>query len=89
MSHITYSALRQNLARLMDQTVESRTPLLITRQGGRGNVVMMSEAEFDSWQETVHLLSNPNNAARLLNAIAGAKAGKTEEHELVEPTAAK
>ena len=81
MSYVTYTELRQNLARYMDEAIESGAPLVITRQGGRGNVVMMSEAEFEGWQETVHLLRSPRNADRLLRSITAADAGQTQAHE--------
>lgn len=82
MSHITYSELRQNLARYLDEAVESRAPIVVTRQGGKGNVVMLSEDEFAGWQETVHLLSNPANAERLLRSIRAADAGGASERRL-------
>ena len=82
MSHITYSELRQNLARYLDEAVESRAPIVVTRQGGKGNVVMLSEEEFAGWQETVHLLSNPANAERLLRSIRAADAGGAHERRL-------
>lgn len=83
----SYTELRQNLARAMDEVIESGAPLLITRQGGQGNVVMLSEAEFDSWQETVHLLRSPAMARRLLRATEAADAGRTTERSLA-PTPA-
>lgn len=85
MGHVSYTDLRQNLARYMDQAVDDRTPILVTRQGGKGNVVILSEEEFDGWQETVHLLSNPANARRLLESIRETKAGQMTERELIEP----
>ena len=85
MGHVTYTELRQNLARYMDQAVEDRIPILVTRQGNKGNVVILSEEEFEGWQETVYLLSNPANAKRLLESIQEADAGLTTEHELIEP----
>lgn len=85
MGHVPYTEFRQNLARYMDQVLEDRDPLVVTRQGGRGNVVVMSEAEFAGWQETVHLLSSPANAARLLRSIKEADAGETAERTLVQP----
>ncbi|WP_137181067.1 type II toxin-antitoxin system Phd/YefM family antitoxin [Roseomonas sp. AR75] len=87
MSAINDAEFRQNLASHMDAVVESRAPLLVTRQGDKGNVVLLSEAEFEGWRETVHLLSSPRNAARLLQAIRDADAGATAEHALVEPPA--
>jgi antitoxin YefM len=86
MTHVSYTELRQNLARYLDEAVESRAPLVVTRQGGKGNVVMIAEEEFEAWQETVHLLSSPRNAARLLRAVDQARAGHVREHELL-PTA--
>ena len=88
MSHVTYTDLRQNLARYLDEVVESRTPLVVTRQGGKGNVVLLSEEEFAGWQETVHLLSSPRNAERLLRSIRGLDAGLGQERELIVPPAA-
>ena len=82
MSRVTYTQLRQNLARYLDEAVESGAPIVVTRQGGKGNVVMLSEDEFAGWQETVHLLSNPVNAERLLGSIRAADAGATRERRL-------
>ncbi len=83
MGSVTYTDLRANLARYMDQAVESRTPIVVTRQSGRGNVVMMSEEEFEGWRETVHLLRSPRNAERLLQSIRSAEAGQAQERNLV------
>lgn len=85
MGHVSYTDLRQNLARYMDQAIDDRTPIVVTRQGGKGNVVILSEEEFEGWQETVFLLSNPANARRLLDSIRAADAGLTTERELIEP----
>lgn len=79
MPQVSYSELRQNLADHMDAVIETRAPLLVTRQGGRGNIVMIAEAEFDAWQETLHLLRSPVNAARLLRSVAEADDGKAAE----------
>ncbi len=83
MGCVTYTDLRANLARYMDEAVEGRAPLVVTRQGGRGNVVMMSEEEFEGWRETVHLLNSPRNAARLMKSIKQARSGAVRERELL------
>ena len=49
MSHVSYSELRQNLSRYLDEAVETRAPVVVTRQRGKGNVVMISDAEFSGW----------------------------------------
>jgi len=89
MTAVTYTDLREHLARHLDQVVESGIPLLVTRQGGKGNVVMISEAEFEAWQETVHLLRTPANAARLLRSVREADAGRARERTLIPPAQAK
>ena len=75
MTHVSYTDLRQNLSRYLDEAVNARAPIVVTRQGGKGNVVMISEAEFAGWQETVHLLSSPRNAERLLRGVRQAETG--------------
>jgi antitoxin YefM len=84
MAHVSFTDLRQNMARYFDRVSSNREPLLVTRQGGKGNVVILSEDEFAGWQETVHLLNSPKNAARLLAAIRELDAGQGHLHELIE-----
>lgn len=87
MSHVTFTELRHRMAQYFDQVTESREPLVVTRQGGKGNVVVLSEAEFAGWQETVHLLSSPRNAERLAESVRQARAGAATERTLTEPGA--
>lgn len=70
------------LQRLADQAHETTGILRFKTKAG--SFVMMSEGEFESWQETLHLLRSPANASRLLSSIADADAGKLFEHELIE-----
>ena len=83
MAQVTYTEFRQNLAGLMDEVTASRTPLLVTRQGHK-SVVVLSEEEFARWEETVHLLRSPANAARLMESVAQADAGGAEARDLIE-----
>ena len=83
MAQVTYTEFRQNLAGLMDEVTASRTPLLVTRQGHK-NVVVLSESAFAGWEETVHLLRSPSNAARLMESVAQADAGAAEGRDLIE-----
>ena len=82
-SHVTYSDFRESLAAYMDQVWNSRTPLHVTRQGGR-SVVVLSEEEFGGWLETVHLFRSPANVRRLLESIVAANAGLLTKRELIE-----
>jgi antitoxin YefM len=38
--------------------------------GASGEAIVLARADFDAWQETIHLLSNQANAQALLEAIA-------------------
>jgi len=83
MATVTYTELRANLSRYMDEAVDGRAAITVTRSAGQGNVVLVSEDEYEGWQETVHLLRSPANARRLLRSLRNADAGQTTERELV------
>jgi antitoxin YefM len=83
MSHVSYSELRKNLAKYMDEVGDSRAALHITRQNAR-TVVMMSEDEYEGMIETLHLLRSPANARRLMRSIKAAESGKLRTRNLVE-----
>ena len=84
MQTVSYSDARDNLKRVMDQAISDRAPILITRQRGE-NVVMISADEWAGMEETLHLMSSPANAKRLMEGIARLDAGEGEEHELIRP----
>ena len=83
MGHVSYTDLRANLATYMDEVCDSRDALVVTRQNAR-SVVLLSEDEYESMLETLHLLRSPANATRLLRSIEEADAGKMSEHGLTE-----
>lgn len=83
MQIVSYSALRQKLKAHMDQVCADHAPLLVTRQNGEP-VVMISLAEYESLEETLHLLSDPANAERLLKSIAQAEERHLVEHQTDE-----
>jgi antitoxin YefM len=80
MSYVSYSELRQNLKKHLDSVCVSRAPLVVTRRSGEP-VVMLSLAEYESLEETLHLLRSPVNAERLLRSIREAEANKLVEHD--------
>jgi antitoxin YefM len=61
---ITYSRLRNELAKTLDKVNRDRAPLLIVRQRGKSAVLLAAE-EYSALEETAHLLRSPRNAARL------------------------
>jgi antitoxin YefM len=84
MKSISFSDARANLKTVMDRVSEDRAPMVITRQKAE-SVVMVSESEWASIEETLYLLKSPKNAANLLASIADLDAGKGEERSLIEP----
>lgn len=68
MEHIQYSDLRRSLAKTMDDVVENREPLVVTRRGN-AHVVMLSLDEYRSLTETAYLLRSPKNALRILQSM--------------------
>ena len=83
MDAISYTAARQNLAATMDKVIEGHETVIITRQKA-GAVVMLSLEDFNSMQETMYLLGNPANAARLRKSVADIAEGKTKPFSLSE-----
>lgn len=81
MNALSYTAVRASLAQVLDQVNEDHTPVLITRQKGAG-AVLMSEADFRSYEETAYLMQSAANAQRLNDAIAQLRAGKGVEKAL-------
>lgn len=75
MKSITYTAARENLATTIDRVCEDHAPVVITRNRDQA-VVMLSLAEYESLQETAHLLRSPANAKRLLRSIESLEGGK-------------
>jgi len=83
MDHVSYTELRQNLKKHLDKVCDDRAPLVVTRRNAEP-VVVLSLTEYEALEETLHLLSDPENAARLREAIADAEAGRLTEHDLIE-----
>ena len=80
----TFSNARNNLKAVLDRVVADHAPIKITRQRGEA-VVVISERDWESIEETLYLLSSPRNAERLLSSIAELDAGKGIERELIDP----
>lgn len=74
---------KQDLETLVDQVVDNAEAALVRTKAGK-QAVLISLEEFNSWQETAYLLSNPANAAHLEQSIAEAKAGKVIARELID-----
>lgn len=82
---ISASEARQRLFPLLEQVNTDHEPVRITSRAG--DAVLMSADDYDSWQETVYLLRSPENARRLMEALARDKArdsAQTEQSTSIE-----
>jgi antitoxin YefM len=75
MKSITYTAARENFASTINRVCEDNAPVMITRNRDQA-VVMLSLAEYESLEETAHILRSPENAKRLLRSIQQLERGK-------------
>lgn len=83
MNAITYSAARQNLAKIMNQICDEHEPIIITRKAANA-VIMLSLEDFHALQETAYLLKSPKNARHLRNSISQYENGEYQEMDLIE-----
>jgi antitoxin YefM len=81
MKSITYTAARENLASVLDEVCENRSPIVVTRKRDQA-VVLLSLDDYEAIEETAYLLRNPANARRLLSAIEGLERGEGKERKL-------
>lgn len=84
MDVLTYSDTRARLKEVMERVVADRTPVVITRQKAEA-VVMVSLADWNAMEETLHLLSSPANAERLRASVRQLDEGGGSTRELIGP----
>lgn len=76
MKTISYSELREKLKAEMDMVAEDHVPLIVKRKRGN-DMVIMSLEDYNSYMETINLLSSPSNAEHLSKSMNQAEEGKT------------
>ncbi|MEA5576145.1 type II toxin-antitoxin system prevent-host-death family antitoxin [Anabaena sp. UHCC 0451] len=84
MRAITTNQAKEKLDELINQVILDVEPTIVCNDQGQ-HAVLMSLDEFNSWQETLYLLSNPANAEHLMESIKQAKSGKKSVKELIDP----
>ncbi len=68
----TYTHARAHLAALCDKVTTDREVVIIHRRGAE-DVALIAAEELSGLLETAHLLRSPQNAERLLTALARAQ----------------
>jgi antitoxin YefM len=84
MRTITCTEARKNLAAELDRVANDCDVTIITRQQAEPGV-LMSMRDYESLLETAHLLRNPKNAKRLMQAIEDIEANRNlVQRELID-----
>lgn len=81
MKTVSYTLLRQNLSSILEEVETCKEKYFITRRK-HSDAVLMDRDDYESIMETLHLLSSPENARRLLESIEDDKAEKYEEFKI-------
>lgn len=68
MNILNYTQFRNNMKPILDDVVDDNDLVIINR-GEKNNAVIISLDEYNSLQETIHLLGSKKNAQRLYDAI--------------------
>ena len=83
MDAVSYSQVRKNFAKTMNKVCSDHNPIIITRQK-QNPVVMISLDDYNSLQETLYLVKNPANSARLSVALQEIEEKKFVKKDLIE-----
>lgn len=68
MDKVSYTNARQHLKSIFDAVCENHVPVTISRKHG-DSVVIISENDFRSLEETAYLMKSQANVARLIEAM--------------------
>jgi len=83
MQAVTLKEAKLNLERIVEQVIADAEPAIVVTESGE-QVVFLPLDQYNSWKETLYLLSNPANADRLRKSMAEAQEGKAQERELLD-----
>jgi antitoxin YefM len=83
MSFVSVQDAKRDFDALLERVRCALEPTVITGVAGEQFVILPID-QFNAWQETAYLLSNPANAEHLRQSVSDAKGGKVFEHELIE-----
>ena len=74
MTTVSLTDFRRNLSKIFDQVFEQGDEIVIRRRdGSEAKLALVEKGEMD---ETEYLLSNPENARRLMESIAQLERGE-------------
>ncbi len=83
MLAVNYSNARENFKTYCDKANDDFETIIITRKQG-GNVVMISESEYNNMLENIYVRSNRKTYNRLIESIEQMKSNKIQSKDLIE-----
>ena len=80
---VPFTDARATLSDLLDVVENEQEHVIITRQG-KPVAIVMSVAEWESWEETIDVLSDPQAIEALRESEADVKAGRVVDLDAVK-----
>jgi len=68
MNTLTYSVFKSDMEGALNNVIKTHEPVVV-KKDRKSSVVVMPLGEYQSFVETRYLLSNPVNAARIMQGI--------------------
>lgn len=83
MEVVNYSEFRKQLKVNLDKVSDNEEVVIVSRSKNK-NVVLLSLREYNSLNETMHLISSENNRQRINEALLEIKNGQFTKHDLLD-----
>ena len=83
MQAISYSEVRKNFKKYLDEVYNNHDPLIITRKNNE-NLIVISLDDYNSLSETQYLLLSENNRNHLVSSLKKLRSNQGIKKELIE-----